>query len=69
MLPVCAQCCVEYHCLKNEVLVALGSRGIFDADLYRCPTCRAELIVGFGSAPIMKECDVLPGTHVYRVST
>ena len=58
--PVCVGCEKEMRCEKNEQRVELMSRGygdlrsgyqIWSGDKYECPSCGAEVIVGFGYEP------------------
>lgn len=56
MKLVCAKCGKELRCKKNEIiveeLVLSKSCRIWEADLWECPKCGAEIITGFGPAPI-----------------
>ena len=49
--PVCAKCEVEMRPEKNGVgvldMAEFGPYKIWDADLYKCPKCGYEVIVGF----------------------
>lgn len=49
---VCAQCCVELRPETNGVLVVLyasfGPYQAYHADLWRCPTCSNDVLLGFG---------------------
>lgn len=52
-VPVCVGCKVIYQCEKNSVLVRDphfkdGFEGTWwRADLYRCPGCGSQIIIGF----------------------
>lgn len=51
--PICVECRVEYHCEKNEFLVRdpdsyLGPPTYWSGDLFECPGCGNEIVVGFG---------------------
>jgi hypothetical protein len=53
--PVCVPCQRFYRAHKNGVRVleqAPTPYKVWDADLYRCPGCGHETIVGFGHRPI-----------------
>ena len=49
--PVCVGCEVEMKPEKNGVgvldMAEFGPYKIWDADLYKCPECGCEVIVGF----------------------
>ena len=50
--PVCVGCTKEFLPEKNGVLVCehanFGPYKIWSADLWKCPNCGSEIIVGFG---------------------
>jgi DNA-directed RNA polymerase subunit RPC12/RpoP len=54
--PVCADCKIEFRCLKNDIvaeqLADFGSYRLWAADLWICPDCGHKIIVGFGKEPI-----------------
>jgi len=56
--PVCVKCEVELRPEKNGVkLVDLFQHNtqpyqVWDADLWKCPICGVEIIVGFGMQPL-----------------
>jgi len=56
MKLVCVKCGKELRCKKNEIiveeLVLSKSCRIWEADLWKCPGCRTEIIAGFGLEPI-----------------
>ena len=57
MKIMCVTCRKQLECRKNEVVVeelGIGSRRIWEADLWECPKCGTEIIVGFGLEPIME---------------
>jgi hypothetical protein len=45
--PVCVQCKVEMRCSKTGAFVTHDNR-IWSGDAFRCESCDAEVIVGFG---------------------
>jgi hypothetical protein len=54
---ICVKCEQEMMPLKNEVVVEEhaddgGHYRIWMADLWRCPVCLHECIVGFGNNPL-----------------
>ncbi len=54
--PVCAKCHVEMRCAKNDFIVEEMADTEFPyrvwfADLWRCPTCAAEVVTGFAPKP------------------
>ena len=51
--PICAACCIEYRCIKNEALVRDPEDGpapstYWSGDMFKCPGCGNRIIVGFG---------------------
>ena len=50
--PVCVKCECEFRPEKNGIgLLDMASYGpvkIWEADLYKCPKCGTEIVVGFG---------------------
>ena len=51
--PICLKCKVEFVCTQNDKLVNDISTVCFSStywlgDLFRCPICHAEIVVGFG---------------------
>ena len=55
MQAVCPKCSCEYRCKKNEVSVEeLGMNGekfrVRSGDLWACPICHNEVVIGFGRA-------------------
>ena len=55
-MPVCVGCSVFLRPRKNEVTVLVTSDDIpyqvWAADLWECPDCGTQIIIGFGSQPI-----------------
>ena len=54
--PICAQCQVELKPEKNGIgvldMADFGPLQIWEADVWKCPSCLREIIVGFGHNPI-----------------
>lgn len=65
--PVCVSCGCYYRCWKNDVVVETGelkvserfsepstwvSHEIRSADLWRCPECEGEIVIGFAQDPL-----------------
>ena len=55
--PVCPKCSRELHPEKNGVgVLDLNDNGkpyeVYDADLWKCPSCGMEVVGGFGNSPI-----------------
>ncbi len=54
--PVCPKCHIEFHPEKNGVgvldMADFGPCDLYDADLWKCPSCESEVVVGFGRGPI-----------------
>jgi len=50
--PVCVKCKTEFEPYNNDTVVVDMHGGIAQeiwmADTWRCPTCGAEIVVGFG---------------------
>ena len=55
---VCAKCCVELRPEENGVtaveMASFGPVAVYMADLWKCPGCGAETILGFGAKPIVQ---------------
>ena len=53
---VCVRCQVELRPKKNGVgaimMASFGPYQLYDADLWACPICGVELLLGFGARPI-----------------
>lgn len=62
---VCVRCQVELRPKKNGVggllMSANGPHQIYDADLWVCPTCGIEVLLGFGRHPL--RADHQPDFH------
>ena len=54
MRPVCYACRVEMRCHKNGQAVVNGG-SLWHGDVYRCPLCGVQVVVGFGREPISEE--------------
>lgn len=56
--PVCVKCSKDMYPKKNGVGVldyaAYGPYQVWDADLWACPQCEIEIVVGFGQNPIAR---------------
>ena len=50
---VCVRDGVEFRVIKNEVVLARPG-ALWYADLWRCPTCRAEVVAGIGQEPFFE---------------
>lgn len=54
--PVCIQCQVELTPEKNGIglldMADFGPYKIWDTDLWKCPSCGYEIVVGFGQMEI-----------------
>ena len=55
---VCPQCEIELRPLKNGVhaieMAVFGPIAIWQADLWHCPECGLEVLVGFGKKPCIE---------------
>jgi hypothetical protein len=62
MRPVCVPCKREYRIEKNEVAVEQlandGPYKLWSGDLWQCPSCEHQLVVGFGRGPIADRHEV-----------
>jgi len=54
-MRICAKCEVEFRPKKNGVhlveMATFGPVAIWQADLWACPECDAEIVVGLGDRP------------------
>ena len=70
--PVCPKCHVEMRPEHNGVgvldLADFGPYELYDADLWKCPNCGAEVIGGFANGPISQHwrSDFLKMVEHYR---
>jgi hypothetical protein len=55
-LPVCATCKRALRCKKNSYAVIDGN-GLWHADLWECPGCDLEVVLGFAPEPMMEPYD------------
>ena len=46
--PICVKCQTSMRCEKNGVRVKYSVQEAQNGDLYQCPTCGNQIIVGFG---------------------
>lgn len=50
--PLCVKCQVEYEPERNDVVVERVSRGgshrLWAADLWACPVCGHQIVIGYG---------------------
>ena len=52
MRPVCLPCKTRMSVEKNDVLVKYTDNSIQAGDLYQCPACSHEVILGFALEPM-----------------
>jgi len=59
MRPICAKCSVFFRCEKNDYAFEVGFGDgthrpftLWLGDLWRCPGCDTEIIVGAGTRPM-----------------
>ena len=54
--PVCVKCEVDLRPETNGVKVLdhanFGPYKLWDADLWKCPICEIQVVIGFGSLPL-----------------
>ena len=59
--PVCAKCRLPMYPRKNGVwvidVVDCREFAVWSADKWRCPRCKAEIIIGFGRQPVAQGDD------------
>jgi len=60
--PICASCAQEMRCKKNDFPVKDKASGSFPStvwlgDLFKCPSCGTEIVVGFGKGQPGPEAD------------
>lgn len=59
--PVCIKYGVELHPETNGVgvldLADFGPYELYDADLWKCPSCGMEVVGGFGIGPVSMHLD------------
>jgi len=65
--PVCVKCKAELKPKKNSVLAlgmaSFGPASIWSADLWKCPRCGYEIIMGFAATAL--SCHYEPGFKDY----
>lgn len=49
--PYHAKCQVRYRCEKNEVAIPYSDHAVLVGDLWKCPACGDEIIIGWASQP------------------
>lgn len=53
--PVCVKCQIEMRPEKNGVgvldMADFGPYALWEADLWKCPSCSYEILTGFGQEP------------------
>jgi len=63
MEAICVKCGNEYRCKKNGVSIEYNRNGAAvyyrSADLYQCPSCGHEIILGIADTPA-KEPSTIP---------
>ena len=47
--PICVSCQLSMKCEKNGVKVKYSTNEAQNGDLYQCPMCGNQVIVGFGA--------------------
>lgn len=57
MSPICVPCERFYRCEKNELLFLLHNVSIWEGDLYKCPKCNHQIIVGIAEEPLVTQFD------------
>ena len=59
--PVCVPCKVEFRCDKNGVPYVQTTNGnpyqVWDSDRWKCPSCGALVLSGFGMKPYLFKHD------------
>lgn len=57
--PICVRCAVSMRCKKNGYVVADPTPPTYwRGDMYECPVCEVQIVVGFGAA--FTNSDLLP---------
>jgi hypothetical protein len=68
---MCAKCHIELHCKQNGVYVMEYAGQLpyklWEADLWDCPGCGAEIVVGFGSKPLAEHYQMAFGAYVASI--
>ena len=66
--PVCVKCQVELTPEKNGVglldMASFGPYKIREADLWKCPSCDYEIVIGFGQEAIAEHYQEEFQTHM-----
>jgi hypothetical protein len=61
MRPICVKCKTYYRCKRNDFPFEVAWEGrpfsLHLGDLWECPRCGAEIIIGVGKAPIATRHD------------
>ncbi len=64
--PICVSCNERYSCKRNGVTVAYTSESIQAADLWECPSCHYQIVIGFSQKNLSKrECKTDSAKRVY----
>jgi len=58
---ICIKCQVELRPKKNGILMlemaTFGPMALWSSDLWYCPCCSMEAVIGFGEKPIIRSSD------------
>ena len=62
--PICVECQVEMRCKENDKLVNDVTSGCFPStcwlgDMFECPVCFSEIVLGFGAEIGVEQLDHL----------
>ena len=59
--PVCVKCQTEMRPETNGIglldMATFGPYKVWDADLYKCPSCGQEIVTGFGEGAVSHHID------------
>jgi len=69
--PFCPQCKTRFRCEKNEVAIRYGNEdrperqdgSVLIGDLWKCPDCKMEIVIGWAWAPW--DPNLCPGDRGY----
>ena len=51
--PICVPCATEMRCKKNDYcFTEYEAAAVWAGDMYECPACKAQIVVGAGSQPV-----------------
>jgi hypothetical protein len=66
--PVCVKCETEMEPEKNGVGVldhaSFGPYKIWMADMWQCPVCKVQIVIGFGHGPLAEHYEEEFTSHV-----